>query len=491
MAHQHKRGIARTQTALLPPSVEDYVGARSVVRVIDEYVSALNMRALGFAKSVPAATGRPAYAPDVLLGLYLYAYWNRTRSSRRLEIECKRNLEVMWLMGQLAPDHKTIAEFRRVNAGAFKAVCAQFVQFLREMKLVGGEAPVVAVDGSKFKACSSKKSMVDAEQAAKERKKIERRIAEYLEEMDEADRAEEGEVQPTDEIIEAALERLRKRDKKLEQAQIELAAQAREFPGKSARVGLTDADCVLLKQKGGGALAGYNVQQAVDAEHKLIVAHEVTTRGNDHTSLEPTASQAQAALKAESMTALADCGFMNGAQAQACEDKGITPVVPMPEVSNTKGHDFYAKTLFVYDKAADTYRCPAGEILTRYKHDQAARTDYYSTGACARCVLKAKCTQSKKGRSIARSWFAGAAERAHGRAQQNPHLMRLRSAIAEHPFGNLKAMLHGGFSVRTLPKVKGEMALAVLTYNLKRALNILGVEKLMQRMRISTALSLT
>jgi transposase len=491
MGHQHKRGIARTQTALLPPAIEDYVGARSAVRVIERYVSGLDLAGLGFAKSMPAATGRPGYAPDDLLGLYLYGYWNRVRSSRRLEVECQRNLEVMWLMGQLAPDHKTIADFRRVNAAAFQSACGQFVQFLREAKLVGMEAPVVAVDGSKFKACASKKSLVDLEQTAKERKKIERRIAEYLEEMDEADRVEDGEVQPTGEQIEAALERLRKRDKKLEQAQVELAARAEESEGKdkTVRVGLTDPDCVMLKQNGGGALAGYNVQQAVDAKHKLIVAHEVTTRGNDHTSLEPTASQAQAALKAESMTAVADCGFMNGAQAQACEDQGITPVVPMPQVSNTQGGDFYAKTMFVYDQQSDTYRCPAGQVLSRYKRDEVAQTDYYRTRACAQCALKAKCTKSKEGRSIARSWFADAAERAHERARHNPRLMRVRSATVEHPFGNLKAMMQGGFSLRTLPKVKGEMALAVLTYNLKRALNILGIDKLISKLGMGAALS--
>jgi transposase len=487
---QHKRGIARTQTALLPPAVEDYVSAHALVRVIDRYVRALDLAVLGFAKSMPAATGRPGYAPDDLLALYLYGYWNQVRSSRRLEIECKRNLEVMWLMGQLAPDHKTIADFRRMNAAPFEAACAQFVQFLQEAQLVGGELPVVAVDGSKFKACASKKSVVDAEQVAKQRKKVERRIAEYLKEMDEADRIEDGQAQPTPKQIEAALERLRKRDKKLEQAQAELAQreQGSEGQDKTVRVGLTDPDCVLLKQSGGGALAGYNVQQAVDTQHHLIVAHEVTTRANDHTSLEPTASQAQAALKAGSMIALADRGFMNGEQAETCEARGITPVVPMPEVSNTQGEELYAKTKFVYDEQSDTYRCPAGELLTRYKRAHATRTDYYGTSACAGCALKAQCTRGKR-RSIARSWFAAAAERAHQRAARNPRLMRLRSASVEHPFGNLKAMLRGGFSMRTLAKVKGEMALAVLTYNLKRTLSILGIDKLLEKLGTSTVLS--
>lgn len=489
MTSKHKRGIARTQTALLPAAVEDYVSAHSVVRVVDEYVRGLDMVALGFDKSVAAPTGRPSYAPGDLLRLYLYGYWNRVRSSRRLEIECHRNLEVMWLMGQLAPDHKTIADFRRVNGEPFGAVCAQFVQFLRAAKLVGGEAPMVAIDGSKFKASASKASLVNAEQAAKQREKIKKRIAEYLEQMDQADRQEDNEVQPSAEQIEVALERLRKRDGQLEQAQAELEAREKN-KGKDAtpRVGLSDPDCVMLTGKG-GALAGYNVQQAVDAQHKLIVAHEVTTHGNDRTSLEPMASQAQQVLGAAAMSVVADTGYTNGAQAQACEAKNITPVVPMPEVPNTHGEAFYPKSAFSYDKATDTYRCPAGELLKRYKHDRTVETDYYWTRACAGCQHKALCTKSER-RSIARSWYAEAAERAHERARGNPTLMRLRSATAEHPFGNLKAILDGGFLLRTLPKVKGEMALGVLTYNLKRTLNILGFEQLMQKLRPPMALTI-
>jgi transposase len=485
MAHQHKRGIARTQTALLPPAVEDYVGAHALVRVIDRYVDGLDMGALGFKKSVPLDEGRPPYAPDDLLKLYLYGYWNRVRSSRRLEVECKRNLEVMWLLGMLVFDHKTIADFRRDNARAFKAACTQFVQFLRGTHLVGGEAPVVAVDGSKFKANASKASLVSAEQAAKQRARIEQRVAEYLVQMDEADRQEVTEGEPDRARIEAALEQLRQRDERLQQAQAQLAAQAdaAQDKEKTPRVGLTDPDCVMLRAAGTTGMAGYNVQQAVDAEHKLIVAHEVTTERNDHASLEPMATLAQQALGAESMTAIADTGYMNGAQASACEAKGITPVVPMPEAANTQAQDLYPKTQFIYDPATDTYRCPAGELLHRYKRDRKAQTDYYWTSACAGCAQKPYCTQSKR-RSIARSWHADAAERAHERAQRNPRFMRLRSAIGEHPFGNLKAMMPGGFLLRTLPKVKGEMALAVLTYNLKRTLSILGFEQLMQKLQM-------
>jgi len=484
---QHKRGLARTQTALLPAAVEDYVGEHDLVRVIDEYVNGLNMAGLGFKHAVVHDEGRPPYAPDDLLKLYLYGYWNRIRASRKLEAECRRNLEVMWLLGKLIFDHKTIASFRRDNAKPFKVVCAQFVQFLREMQLVGGEAAVVAIDGSKFKASAAKASLVSAEQAAKQRAKIEARITEYLRQLDEADRSNEGEGEPAPERIEAALKQLRDRDKALQQAQVELAVQAESAANKEAtpRVGLTDPDCVMLTGKG-AAIAGYNVQQAVDAQHKLIVAHEVTTQRNDHGSLEPMAKAAQEALQTETLTAITDSGYMNGAQAKACEDRGITPVVPMAKVSNTRNDGLYTKTQFVYDKLTNTYRCPAGQLLAHFKRDSGKQTDYYETRACADCALKSRCTQSAR-RSIARSWYADAAERAHERTQERG-LITLRSATAEHPFGNLKWMMPGGFSLRTLPKVQGEMALTVLTYNLKRVLNILGFEKLMKKLAMMQAL---
>jgi hypothetical protein len=185
---------------------------------------------------------------------------------------------------------------------------------------------------------------------------------------------------------------------------------------------------------------------------------------------------------------LTDTGYSNGAQAQACEEHGITPVVPMPQPSHTRAAECYPKTMFSYDPESDTYRCPAGETLTRYKRDHHLQTDYYATKACAHCPLRANCTRSTR-RSIARSWFADAAERAHARARANRHLMRLRAATAEHPFGNLKAMLKGGFCVRTLLKVKAEMALAVLTYNMKRAVNVLGIDGLLEKLWMSTAWS--
>lgn len=479
---QHIRGISREQVALLPAAVEDYVGADSLPRVIDEFVKGLDLRGLGFVRSKPAHTGRPGYAADDLLKLYLYGYWNKIRSSRRLEAECKRNLELIWLLGQLAPDHKSIAEFRKMNSKAFQKACSQFTGFLREASLIGGEAPVVAIDGSRFKANAAKASVVNAKQLAKEKERTQRRVAEYLAQLDQADGVEAGLAEPDAAHIRQVLERLKKRTAALEKAKAELDE------GKT-RVCLTDADSILLT-KHGSTVVGYNVQQAVDSQHKLIVAHEVTTEHNDHASLQSMATQAKDALQAETLTAITDTGYANGAQAEACEKQNITPVVPQPNVSNTRHAEGYTKAQFTYDKTTDTWRCPAGQLLTRYKRDHAKKTDYYHTMACATCAQKAQCTKAEQ-RSIARSWYAEAMERADARAKANPALMRLRSGTAEHPFGNLKAMLEGGFLVRTLPKVKGEMALGVLTYNLKRVLAILGFEKLMHKLQTTKAFAAT
>lgn len=481
---KHKTGLARGQTALLPPTLDDYAEANSIVRVIDQYVAGLDLAALGFTHSLPAATGASGYAAADLLKLYLYGYWHQIRHSRRLETECRRNVEVMWLMGQLRPCFKTIAAFRSVNGKHFEAACAQFVTFLREVELVGGKQPVVAVDGSKFKACASKRSVMTPEQLERERERVQKRIRRYLEEMDEADSRDEGVPELTQEQFEGAMEKLKERDKKLAQAQAELAAQASTAqPDRTLRVSLTDPDAVMLTGNGGATLAGYNVQHAVDAQYGLIVAHEVTTLRNDHSSLAPMATQAQAALAADAMIVVGDTGYSNGAQAQECEERNITPVVPMPKSSHTRSAERFPKTRFSYDPATDTYRCPAGQTLTRYKHDRTQQTDYYATKACMECPLRAHCTSSKR-RSIARSWHADATERADQRARADRRWMRLRAATAEHPFGNLKAILPGGFCMRTLAKVKGEMALSVLVYNMKRATKMLGIDRFLEKLWI-------
>lgn len=486
MSVGHKRGLDRGQSALLPPAVEDFVGAAHMVRVIDAWVERLDLAALGFARSRPAATGRPPYAPDDLLRLYLYGYWNRIRSSRALERECRRNLEVMFLVRQLVFDHKTIADFRKDNGKPLQAACAAFVQFVRGEGLLGLEEAVVAIDGSKFKASAAAGTVVDEAAAAARRERLAERIAEYLAQMDERDAAEAGAEDPQAERLAAALSKLLQQDRVLAAAQAAIEArteaQAAEAEPTKPQAGLTDPDAVALR----GGLAGYNVQQAVDSDSKLIVAHEVTQQGNDHRSLAPTAAAAQAALGVESLTVVADAGYMNGEQAQRCEDAGITPVVPMQQVASTRGEGLVPKSAFVYDPATDSYRCPAGALLSRFKRSRTQQTDYYGTDACASCAIKARCTNGTR-RTIARSWFAAAAERADQRARADRRWMRLRAETAEHPFGLLKAILAGGFLVRGLAKVRGEMALAVLVVNLRRAMNLMGIEKMIERLKSEPA----
>lgn len=482
MSVGHKRGVERGQTALLPATVEDYVGPAHIVRVIDAWAERLDMVALGFARSRPAATGRPPYAPADLLRLYLYGYWNRVRSSRALERECRRNLEVMFLVRQLVFDHKTIADFRRDNGAALQAACAAFVQFVRGAGLLGTDEAVLAIDGSKFKASAAVGSVVDEAAAAARRERLAERIAEYLVQMDELDAAEAGADDPQAERVAAALIKLLDKDLALAAAQASIQAkteaQAAAAEPSKPQAGLTDSDAVVLR----GGLVGYNVQQAVDSTSKLIVTHEVTQQGNDHRSLEPTARAAQQALGIAQLTVLADAGYMNGEQASGCEHAGITPVVPMQQAASTRGDDLYPKSAFVYDPVTDTYRCPAGALLSRLKRSRTRQTDYYGTGACARCALKARCTNGTQ-RTIARSWFAAAAERANQRARADPRWMRLRAQTAEHPFGLLKAILPGGFLVRTLTRVRGEMALAVLVVNLRRTLNLMGSDKMIERLK--------
>jgi transposase len=454
------------------------------VRVIEAYVERLDMAALGFAKSRPAATGRPPYAPDDLLRLYLYGYWQRIRSSRALERECRRNLEVMFLLRQLVFDHKTIADFRKDNAVALQAVCVAFVQFVREEGLLGLEEAVVAIDGSKFKANAAPGSVVDEATASARRARLAERIAGYLAQMDELDAAEAGESDPSPDRLQAALIKLLEQDVGLAAAQAQIQARI-QAQGRAAeaepikpQAGLTDPDAVALQ----GGLAGYNVQQAVDAHSKLIVAHEVTRQANDHRSLESTAKAAQAALAVESLTVVADTGYMNGAQAQRCEQAGITPVVPMQQVASTQGEGLYPKSAFLYDGATDTYRCPAGALLRRFKRSRTRQTDTYGSAACDGCSLKPRCTNGAR-RTIARSWFADAAQRADQRARADNRWMRLRAETAEHPFALLKAILADGFLVRGLAKVQGEMALAVLVVNLRRATNLIGIDKMIERLR--------
>jgi transposase len=304
----YQTGVGRTQASMFPPTIEELIPAEHMVRVIDAYVQSLDLRQLKFARGVAADTGRPGFDPRDLLKLYWYAYWHRLRRSRVLERECERNVELMWMMGGLRPDFRTIAKFRSDNVEALQQACAGFVQFLREVKLIGEGVSRVAIDGSKFKASAAKASVLDGEQLAKARARVDKAIQSYLQELDAADAQEQSEVEPDREAIQGALKGLKAKAERLQQAERALKESPPGQPGEG-RVSLTDADGLRLRASGGGHTVGYNVQQAVEAKHKIIIAHEVTRHANDHQSLLPGAPMAYSALGAPSeLTVLADTG---------------------------------------------------------------------------------------------------------------------------------------------------------------------------------------
>lgn len=461
-------GESRGQSALFPVVLDELVAAEHPVRVIDAYVSGLDLVVLGFAKAQPAATGRPGYDPGDLLRLYLYGYLNQVRSSRRLERECARNVELMWLLNRLAPDHKTIAEFRRVNAGAFKAVCRAFVRFCAEAKLIGGQW--VAIDGSKFQAVASKRAVLSEPKLREELKSIDRQVQAYLEALDGADEAEGSEARSEAGAVREALAKLRER-----RADVASTAAVLEALDERHYV-VGEPEARLMKHADGPTKVAYNVQSAVDAQNKLVVHHEVTNESSDQRSLLPMAKAVQHALRAKGFNVAADAGYSNGEHAKGCEEVGITPYVPAQRSKNNKDEGLYFdRSAFEYDKVSDSYTCPAGEVLKRKTVATADRLVLYTTSACGACRRKPQCTGAKQ-RWVSRHFEEEALQRMRERVAAYPQAMALRRATAEHPFANLKHRIlgNGRFLMRGLAGASGEMAIAVLAYNFKRALNLLG-----------------
>jgi transposase len=472
------RGEERTQLILLPSCLDDYVTEDNPVRVIEAFVEALDFAKLGFEGVNPAATGRPAYHPATLLKVYLYGYLNRVQSSRRLERETQRNIEVMWLTGRLTPDFKTIADFRRDNGKAIRATCREFVVLCRRLKLFS-EA-VVAIDGSKFKAVNNRDKNFTPAKVQRRIEQIEASIDRYLSAMNAADR-QEGEVAQAksarvkDKI--AALKRQMQQFRALEKA-------VRAAPDQ--QISLTDPDARSMATSGKGTgTVGYNVQTAVDAKHHLIVAHEVTNVGHDRGQLSNMAGQAQAATGHEALTVLADRGYFKGEEILACEQAGSVPYVPKPLTSGAKAEGRFGKQDFVYIAEDDEYRCPAGERLTwRFNNveDGVALRNYWAS-TCSTCPIKSQCTTGRE-RRIKRWEHEAVIDAMQHRLDQAPDAMRVRRQTVEHPFGTLKAWMGSThFLTRTLKKVSTEMSLHVLAYNLKRVIAILGVEPLMEAMR--------
>ena len=471
-------GLDRRQTVLLPPSLDDYVGEDNPVRVVEVFIDSLDLADLGFTGMVPEATGRPAYHPSTLLKLYLYGYLNRVQSSRRLEREAQRNVELMWLTGRLAPDHKTIADFRRDNGPAIQAVCRQFVMLCRRIGLFADTG--VAIDGSKFKAVNSRDRNLTPYKLKRRMEQVEESIRRYLDAMETADRHEDvgsctKSVRLAGRIAELREQMWRFRD--MEQAVLAAPDQ---------QISLTDPDARSMATSGkGSGIVTYNVQAAVDTEHHLIVAHAVTNIGHDRPQLAPMTELAQEATGRRELTVLADRGYFSGRQVLTCVEAGAIPYVPKPLTSGAKADNRFGKQDFVYLPKQDGYRCPAGALLTpRYETvEKDMNLHCYLTDACMTCSVKAKCTTGKE-RRIKRWEHEDVLDAMQKRLDQVGQAMRLRRSTVEHPFGTIKAWMGTThFLTRTLEQVSTEMSLQVLAYNMKRVIAIMGTEALMQAMR--------
>jgi transposase/IS5 family transposase len=470
----HLTGQSRHQATLFPETLDQVVRADHPVRVIDAFVDSQNLGTLGFSRVEAEVMGRPPYAPGDLLKLYVYGYVNRVRSSRALEREAQRNTELMWLINRLTPAFKTIADFRKDHAKGIVAVCRAFIRFCRDQSLFGGE--LVAIDGSKIEAVASRKQVITPKSLEKALAAIDRKIAAHLAAMDEADR--EGRTEspiPMDgAAVAKALKELREKRTTVAQ-QAELLAEQ----GLSQLV-LTERDAKLMRTPRHGYQVAYNAQTAVDVEHKLIVAFDLTNEGNDQRQLHPMAVQAKEALDAEQVTVVADAGYSSGEQGQRCEDEGITAIVPRAETVNTEGKQYFSRDQFSYDAGSDTWRCPAGETLTCREVSRTEQKKKYSTTACAGCPLKPQCTNADR-RLIVRSFYEDAREAMHQRAKSDPAWMAHRRETVEHPFGTMKWLMgYPRFLVRGLRKAKAELALCIMSYNLKRVITILGVPALLQ-----------
>ena len=477
--HRFIDGDDRLQHTLLPNSLEDYVSEENPVRVIEVFIEELDLAGLGFAGMTPAATGRPAYHPSTLLKIYLYGYLNRLQSSRRLEREAQRNIELMWLVGRLAPDFKTIADFRRDNGAAIQSVCRQFVELCRRLKLFTGA--IVAIDGSKFKAVNNRDKNYTVAKVAGRMEQVNASIARYLRALDQADREESD-------IAEAKSGRLKEKIAGLRRQMLALKAMEQTVQdAPDQQVSLTDPDARSMATSGKGtATVGYNVQIAVDAEHHLIVAHEVINQGYDRSQLAPMALKAQQATGCEQITALADRGYFSGDQVLSCEGTGVAPIVPKTLTSSGAKRGLFTRQDFIYSAEHDHYTCPAGAKLTKI-HRRADHTQdfdrYRHLTACFTCPLRPRCTPTKL-RRIKRWVNEDVLDRMQDRLDRMPDAMGVRRQTVEHPFGTLKAWMGAThFLTRTLDKVRTEMSLHVLAYNFKRMITIFGVAPLMEAIR--------
>lgn len=469
-------GTDRGQSTLFPECLADWIEENNPVQVIDVFIDALNLAELGFDGVAPEATGRPSYHPSVLLKLYIYGYLNRIQSSRRLEREARRNVEVMWLTGRLVPDHKTIADFRKDNGGAIRKVCAQFITLCRRLDLFTDVS--IVIDGSKFKAVNNRDRNFTRAKMERRLAQIEESVARYLRQLDSADRQEPSEARTT------KTTRLKEKIAKLKEEVKRLhGLKARMLAAPDQQISLTDPDSrSMATSSRGSGVVGYNVQVAVDTEHHLIITHEVTNVGSDRAQLAHMARQTKATLKAENLDVIADRGYFSGEEILECDKADITVTLPKPMTSKPKR---FGKQDFRYVAEDDVYICPAGEQLAYSftTQEQGLILHRYLTNVCHRCAIKHRCTTGKE-RRITRWEHEHILEAVQRRLDEHPEKMRQRRETVEHPFGTLKMRMGAThFLMRTLPRVASEMALHVLAYNLTRVMNIMGIQPLMAAIR--------
>jgi len=468
-------GEDRKQTVLFPEVLDDYIREENPVRFIDVFIEGLNLSELGFLKAIPKETGRPPYDPGDLLRLYVYGYLNRTRSSRQLEREAGRNVELMWLMRKLRPDFKTIADFRKDNAQGIKKICREFTLWCKRLELFGGE--LVAIDGSKFRAVNSSKRNFTEKKLRRMLKELDGKIDQYLKALDRQDQQEAGQRGLSPEQLKDKIEQYQQRRTQYEQIKSNLEQS------EESQVSLTDPESRSMRV-GHAVEVSYNVQIVVDHKHKLVVEHEVTNEVTDQGQLSTMAKKAQETLGVPTLEVVTDRGYYNGEEVKACEQSGMTVYVPKPNNSSNLKRGLFTKEDFLYEPQKDCYRCPAGKELSyRYQSlEQGRQMRTYQISGCKSCELKSKCSINQKGIRAIKRWVDEAIMEAMARRiAENPEKVELRKCLVEHPFGTIKrAMNQGYFLMRGLSKVGAETSLTILAYNLRRVMNILGVRKMME-----------
>ena len=465
-------GENRYQATLFPEKLDDFVSEDNPVRVIDVFVDKLDISGLGF-KIESDGAGRPGYHPSTMLKLYVYGYLNRVQSSRRLERETQRNLELMWLTGRLTPDFKTIADFRKDNGAAIQLVCKRFVELCRALDLLTNDA--IAVDGSKFKAVNNRDNNFTKAKMQRRLDEIDQSIARYLAQIASADLQETKASQAKSRNLKEKIEKLTEEIERLKLIEIQL----NEAPDN--QISLTDPDARSMKARGTG-IVGYNVQTAVDVENHIIVAHEVTNKGSDRSQLHNISSQAQQVLNSDSLDVVADRGYFNLLEIEACYADGIFPTMPAPQTSPSLAKGRYPKRDFKYIEEDDEYECPAGERLEwrMRTEEKGLEVDKYWTDACEHCPVKSACTTGDS-RRVSRWQSEELVEDMLVRLDTEPDRMKKRRQTVEHPFGTIKLWMgYTHFQMRRLENVSTEMSLHVLAYNMKRVINLLGVTALVE-----------